>query len=276
MPPHPGSAKTRDVTTIEAGRLRAIAAELCRAGCAAAGDEAAELLAAAGPDAVRLAQLVERRRTGEPLAWLTGSVSFCGETVLVAPGVYVPRPQSEALTRAAVARLPDHGVAVDLCTGCGAIAVVLARRRPRARVVATEIDATAVACAGANGVEVIEGDLAAGLPPGLARRVDVVTAVVPYVPTDELRLLPRDVVAFEPRRALDGGPDGTIYLAGAALAAARLLRPGGSLLVEIGGDQAALLEPLLAELGYRGIEVLTDAEGDPRALCCRLSAGQSG
>ena len=113
--------------------------------------------------------------------------------------------------------------------------------------------------------------MAAGLPAALAGRVDVVTAVAPYVPAGELRLLPRDVVAFEPRRALDGGADGTMHLARAAVAAERLLRPGGSLLLELGGDQAGLLGPLLAEYGYRETELLTDEEGDPRGLVCRYA-----
>ena len=268
----PGSAHTRgaklEPPAFDA-RLPAVAARLRQAGCIAAEREAAELLAAAAADTARLAELVERRSAGEPLAWLTGSVRFCGETVLVAPGVYVPRPQSEPLARAAVARLTDGGTAVDLCTGSGAIAVVLAQRRPTARVVATEIDPLAVGCARVNGVEVFEGDMAAGLPATLAGRVDVVTAVVPYVPTGELRLLPRDVVAFEPRRALDGGADGTVHLARAAVVAARLLRPGCSLLLELGGDQARLLEPVLAAHGFRDTELLTDEEGDPRALICR-------
>ena len=117
--------------------------------------------------------------------------------------------------------------------------------------------------------------MAAGLPAALAGRVDVVTAVVPYVPSGELRLLPRDVVAFEPHRALDGGADGTVHLARAAVAAARLLRPGGSLLLELGGDQAGLLGPLLAEHGYLETELLTDEEGDPRGLLCRYAGLRS-
>ena len=97
----------------------------------------------------------------------------------------------------------------------------------------------------------------------------MVTAVVPYVPSDELRLLPRDVVAYEPRRALDGGADGTDLLARAVAESAPLLRPGGSLLLELGGREADLLEPLLAENGYRDVRRLYDEEGDPRGLACR-------
>jgi release factor glutamine methyltransferase len=249
--------------------LERTTAQLRGVGCIAAEDEAAELVEVAGGDAARLRELVARRSTGEPLAWLIGSVRFCGETVLVHPGVYVPRWQSEPLALEAAARLPEHGLAVDLCTGAGAIAVMLTRRRPLARVVATEIDPLAVACARANGIEVFLGDMAANLPDALTGQVDVVTAVVPYVPTGELRLLPRDVIAYEPRRALDGGEDGTLFLSLAALEAEPLLRPGGSLLLELGGNEADLLRPVLAENGYRDVKLLFDEEGDLRALFCR-------
>jgi release factor glutamine methyltransferase len=243
--------------------------ELRAAGCIAAEEEAAELVEVAGGDAEQLRALVARRCSGEPLAWLVGSVRFCGETVFVHPGVYVPRWQSEPMVLEAAARLPEHGLAVDLCTGAGAIAVVLAHRRPFARVVASEIDPLAAACARANGVEVFEGDMAETLPAGCIGTFDVVTAVVPYVPSGELHLLPRDVMAYEPRRALDGGEHGTRFLFQAALEAAVLLRPGGSLLLELGGNQADLLEPVLADSGYEDIELLVDEEHDLRALSCR-------
>jgi release factor glutamine methyltransferase len=247
-------------------------AQLRQAGCIAAEEEAAELVRAAGGDAERLRELVLRRCSGEPLAWLVGAVRFCGETVLVQPGVFVPRPQSERLALEGVARLPERGLAVDLCTGAGAIAVVLARRRPQARVVASEIDPLAVACARSNGVEVFASDMAANLPGWLSGRVDIVTAVVPYVPTGELRLLPRDVLAFEPLRALDGGEAGTVFLTRAVREAAALLRPGGSLLLELGGDEGDLLRPVLAEKGYSDVEILVDEEDDPRALLAVFAA----
>jgi len=251
------------------GDLERTAARLTAAGCVAAEEEAAELVDVAGRDRDRLAELVARRCSGEPLAWLTGTVHFCGETVLVHPGVYVPRWQSEPLALEAAARLPECGVGVDLCTGSGAVAVVFARRRPGARVVATEIDPVALRCARANGIEVFEGDMAANLPVELTGRVDVVTAVVPYVPTADLLLLPRDVTAYEPRGALDGGTDGTLFLVRAAREAAPLLRPGGSLLLELGGEEAELLGPTLSENGYGDVELLMDEDHDVRALVCR-------
>ncbi len=239
------------------------------AGCVAAEEEALELTQLANGDAARLGDLLRRRCAGEPLAWLVGSVRFCGEKVVVHPDVYVPRWQSEPMALEAVTRLAPHGVAVDLCTGAGAIAVVIGARRPGARVVATDNDARAVTSARANGVETYEGDLAAPLGDDLTGSVDVVTAVVPYVPTEALHLLPRDVLAFEPRHALDGGPGGMTVLVRVVVAAATLLRPGGSLLLELGATQADQLEPVLADNAYRDVELLVDEDGDLRALACR-------
>lgn len=256
------------------GPLHEVTGALRRAGCVAAEDEAEELVQAAGPDpagrdAGRLAAMVARRCTGEPLAWIVGTAPFCGLRVAVHPGVYVPRPQTEAMARWAVRCLPPGGTAVDLCTGSGAVAVVLARARPGAAVLATEADPVAAACARANGLTVLDGDLDAPLPPSLAGSVDVVTAVVPYVPTPELHLLPRDVLAHEPRAALDGGPDGCALLRRAVAAGARLLRPGGWLVLELGGDQAGLLAPDLAAAGFGPAAVLRDEDGDDRAVAAR-------
>jgi release factor glutamine methyltransferase len=124
----------------------------------------------------------------------------------------------------------------------------------------------AVACALRNGVPASEGDLDEPLPYALRARVDLMTAVVPYVPTEELRLLPRDVLAHEPRPALDGGSGGTLVLVRAAGAADRWLRPGGSLLLELGGDQAADMTAMLTYLGFTDIRTHADADGQDRAI----------
>ena len=163
---------------------------LAQAGFIAADEEADELLACAAGDGDRLREIVHRRLNGEPLAWITGSISFCGLEVRIAPGVYVPRWQSEPLARRAVERLPANGVAIDLCTGAGAIAKVLASERPKARVVASDLDERSCACAAANGVEVCRGDLFGPLPRALEGHVDLVVGVVPYVPTRALRFWP--------------------------------------------------------------------------------------
>jgi release factor glutamine methyltransferase len=244
----------------------ALVLTLADAGFLAAAEEADALIARAAGDPALLETLLRRRLSGEPLAWITGAAVFCGLRIGVAEGVYVPRWQSEPLALRASRRLPVRGVAVDLCTGSGAVAAVLAARRPRARVVATEIDGRAVECARANGVEVHRGDLFAPLPEALAGSVDVVVGVVPYVPTPELGLLQRDTLAFESRRSYDGGRDGTVLLRRAIQGAPRFLRAGGALLLELGGGQADALGAQLAALGYVDVALLRDAEGDVRGI----------
>ena len=241
------------------------------AGCVAAAEETDELVRAA-PDERRLRAMVDRRRTGEPLAWITGSTVFCGEAVVVDPGVYVPRWQSEPLAVEAAHLLPERGCGVDLCTGSGAIAVVMQSTRPDALVVATELDAAAARCARRNGVTVFEGDLDAPLPDELASQVDVMAGVLPYVPTDALRFLPRDTLDFEPRVALDGGPGGLDFVSRAVHHSRRWVKPGGWLLLEIGGDQVAAACRMFATSGYGTVRVLEDGDGDPRGICGRQLA----
>lgn len=243
-----------------------LAAVLSRAGFISAEEEADELLARAAGDVEMLDSLVARRLTGEPLAWITGRASFCGLEIRVDPGVYVPRWQSEPLARRAIERLPINGSAVDVCTGTGAIARTLLTNRPRARVVASDIDQRAVACATANGVEVYLGDLFAPLPRALHGRVDVVVGVVPYVPTPALPRLQRDTFTFETSLAYDGGPDGTAILRRVLTDARRFLRRGGALLLELGGGQATVLSDVLARRGYVDVSVLVDEDRDVRGI----------
>ncbi len=248
---------------------RAVTDRLARAGCVAAEDEAAWLLAAAS-DGPTLARWVARRERGEPLAWIVGRVEFLGTPLRVDPGVYVPRPQSEGLAQRAVEVLAPTGTAVDLCTGSGAVAAHLRARRPDATVVATDLDPGAARCARANGVPALVTDLDAAMAD---RTVDLVTAVAPYVPTDALRVLPADVTRHEPRRALDGGDDGLDVLRRLVHGAARVLRPGGWLLVEAGGEQDRGLAPALSGAGFATADPWRDEDGDLRGVAARLRAG---
>ncbi len=255
---------------LEPGRrrldLQALTAALQAAGFVAADEEADLLLAAAGSDAGRLDALAARRLAGEPLAWITGTTTFCGLRIHVSPGVYVPRPHTEQLARRAAHRLPTTGLAVDVCTGSGAVAAVLAAQRPGARVLATDVDAGAVACARRNGVDARRGDLLAPLPDDLAGRVDVIVAACPYVPTPELRLLQRDTFTFETRLAYDGGPDGTALVRRVIAAAPPLLRAGGALLLELGAGQPDLLTADLRRHGFVAADTLADEDGDVRGI----------
>jgi release factor glutamine methyltransferase len=246
-----------------------IVSVLARGGCVAPAEEAEALFRASSEGVGGIDELVARRLQGEPLAWITGSVLFCGVRILVDPGVFVPRPHTKPMAQRAVALLPAAGIGVDLCTGSGAVAAVLCSAHPRATVVAIDIDPLAVACARRNGVNALVGDLDESLPPSLRGRVDVMTAVVPYVPTEELAFLPRDVLANEPRRALDGGPRGTRLLGRAAEAAARWLCPGGSVLLELGGDQAGEVAAAFERVGLSGIRVHRDGDGQERAIEAR-------
>ena len=242
------------------GRLRA-------AGCVAAQEEADELLAGV-PDTATLQKWVSRREAGEPLAWITGTVRFCGHRVRVDPGVYVPRIQSEELAGRAASLLPTHGWAVDLCTGSGAIAVHLMAAVPTASVIGVDFDLRSAICARGNGVRAVVADLARPLR---ARSFDVVTAVAPYVPTGDLHLLPADVQRYEPRRSLDGGHDGLDLVRRIVTSAARILRPGGWLLTELGGDQQDTLGPALAASGFALVHPWFDEDGDLRGVAAQAA-----
>ncbi len=249
--------------------VAAAVARLAAAGCVAAPEEAAAFLSAA-PDELTLEAWLQRREQGEPQPWITGTVVFCGLRLHVTPGVFVPRAQTQDLARRAAALLPEQGCAVDLCTGIGAIAAHLRAQVPTSHVVGVDVDPRAAACARRNGVPAVAADLAAPLRrPGPA--VDVVTAVAPYVPTDELEVLPSDVQRYEPRHALDGGADGLALVRRVVAEASRLLRRDGWLLLEVGGDQDQVLAPTLATHGFDVAEAWYDDDGDLRGVAARAT-----
>ncbi len=249
-------------------RLRAVADRLAAAGCVAPAQEAA-LLVAGVADGAGIEARVARRERGEPLAWITGSISFCGRVLHVDPGVYVPRAQTEQLARRAAGLLGARGRALDLCTGAGAVARYLQAAVPSAGVVGVDLDPAAAACARRNGVPTLVGDLAE--PVRSRDGFDLVTAVAPYVPTDELRLLPADVVRYEPRLALAGGADGLDVVRRIVVAAAERLSPGGWLVLEVGGDQDEVLSPTLAAQGFDQVAPWWDEEGDLRGVAARVA-----
>jgi release factor glutamine methyltransferase len=207
------------VTDSVVERLRA-------AGCVFAEDEARLL---GGRE-----DLITRRCAGERLEHVLGWVDFGGLRLAIDPGVFVPRPQTVALAQAAADARP--AIALDLFSGCGAIAAVIADRNPAARVVACELRVTG--CLRRNVAEVHESDVDDGVPVDVEGRVDVLTANVPYVPTGELEYVPHD---GEPDLALDGGADGLDWLRRVIDVAPRWLRPGGTLLVEAARHQLTAL-----------------------------------
>ncbi len=191
-------------------------------------------------------QWIDRRADGSPLPYLTGRVEFYGLEFAVTPDVLIPRPETETLVDLALQRRP--GVVVDVGTGSGCIAVALAAHLPRVLVYATDLSAAALRVAAANvrrhglwdRVRLVQADL---LCP-LRGPVDLVVSNPPYVADEERPSLPRSVRRHEPRLALDGGRDGLAVMRRLLASAPRILRRGGSLLVEIGaarGEAAAAL-----------------------------------
>jgi len=243
-----------------------VAARLAAAGCVAAEEEATVFLAAV-PDGATLEAWLRRREQGEPPAWIIGTIRFGGRTLRIVSGVYVPRPQTEELARRAASLLPANGLAVDLCTGSGAVAAHLAAAVPTAAVIGVDVDPLAAACARSNGVVALVADLAT--PFGPAARFDAMTAVAPYVPTDAIDLLPADSQVHEPRVALDGGTDGLDLVRRVIAAASTHLRPGGWLLTEVGGDQDELLAPDLAAAGFDHAVAWADEDGDLRGIAAQ-------
>ena len=199
--------------------------------------------------------MVDRRVAGLPLEQVIGWAEFCGLRIAVGPGVFVPRRRTEFLVRQAAASARPRDIVVDLCCGAGAIGAALAASVSGLEVHAVDVDPAAVACARRNlegfGGLVYEGDLFDPLPQTLRGRVAIIVANVPYVPSDEVRLLPAEARVHEPRVALDGGPDGLDVLRRVAAGAPHWVAPGGHLLIETSGGQASRAVSAFAAGGLR-------------------------
>jgi len=218
------------------------------------------------PSAEALAvELARQRASGRPFQYVTGRAGFRYLELLVGPGVFIPRPETETVAEIAMKKLPHEGILVDVGTGSGAIALSVAHERPDAMVFATESSPEALAWAEKNrsalGLEVnmVRCDLLSGLSPELRSNVDVVVSNPPYVPVSERSLLPADVVEHEPHEALfalEGGIDVIERIARDALS---WLRPGGWLVLEIGHDQGNLVRSVLETIGYEELLVSLDS-----------------
>ncbi|MFH9392185.1 putative protein N(5)-glutamine methyltransferase [Streptomyces sp. NPDC017556] len=224
---------------------------LRRAGCVFA-EEEARLLHEAAASVDELSSLVERRAAGLPLEHVLGWADFRGRRFVVDAGVFVPRRRTEFLVAQAAALAPGRAVVVDLCCGSGALGAALASASDTAELHACDVEPAAVRCARRNIGDlghVYEGDLFAPLPVTLRGRVDVLLANVPYVPSDDVELLPAEARVHEPRVALDGGGDGLDLMRRVAAEAPRWLAPGGSLLVEASERQRDTAGDILRAAG---------------------------
>jgi len=227
------------------------------AGCVFAEDEA-ELLIAAAPAASDLARLVAQRVEGLPLEQVLGWAEFCGLRMVIDPGVFVPRRRSEFLVRQAADVARPGAVVVDMCCGSGAVGAALAAVQ-RIELHAADIDPVAVQCARRNvDGNVYQGDLYEPLPVTLRGCVDVLVANAPYVPTDEIALMPPEARLYEPQVALDGGVDGLDIQRRVVVGAPFWLAPAGTLLIETSDRQAARTAEFVARAGMQPRVVRSD------------------
>ncbi len=217
----------------------------------------------------RYRTLVGQRALRIPLQHLVGSAAFGPLTLAVGPGVFIPRPETEALLQWAHAvPVPVDGLIVDLCTGSGALALALATYRPDVRVIAVEQSGDALRYARANvagsQVQLIQADVTAPDVLGeLAGSVDLVVSNPPYIP--EGADLEPEVADHDPHAALFGGPDGMAVIAPIVDLVARLLRPGGQVGVEHDDTTSAATVDLFGAAGvFTDITARRDLAGRHR------------
>jgi release factor glutamine methyltransferase len=233
----------------------------------------AQLAAHSGrvPDAAQRARFlewVERRRAGEPVAYLVGTREFYSLPFKVTPAVLIPRPETELLVEAALEQIPRDapcGV-LDLGTGSGCVAIAIAKERPLARVTATDVSSAALALARENAaahrvsIELVESDWFAALE---RRRYELIVSNPPYVADGDPHLEEGDV-RFEPRTALAAGANGLDAIEAIVERAGAHLAPGGMLWLEHGYRQGACARVLLAAHGFAQVATRRDLAGHER------------
>ena len=226
--------------------------------------------------ATAFAALVQRRRAGEPVAYITGSRGFWSLELEVSPATLIPRVETELLVELALERLPQAASSrvADLGTGSGAIALAIARERPRAHVVATDASAAALAVARRNAerlgianVTFMQGDW---LDPLADHRFDVIVSNPPYIEADDPHLAQGDL-RFEPASALASGHDGLDDIRRIVADARAHLEPGGWLMMEHGWNQGDAVRAVLEAAGYRDVFTACDLEERDR-----VSGGRRG
>lgn len=225
---------------------------------------------------LHLGRYLHERLLGKPTQYITGRQEFFGRSFRVTPDVMIPRPETEHVVETALDVAREAGVIVDAGAGSGAIAITLALESA-ARVIATDISAAALDVAAGNArklgaaVAFLRCDLCDALPPGCA---DLLASNPPYVPRSERESLQREVRDFEPHVALFGGETGLDFYERLVQEGARILRPDGWLVLELGIRQLEAVRAMLGS-GWSEIRVIDDLAGLPRVLAARYSPGQA-
>ena len=272
--------------------LRALSAELAAAGVPDADVDASLLLShitgqnplnlrldswsqVSAADESAFRSLCEKRMTRTPLQYLTGVQSFLGRDFHVDERVLIPRPETELLAERAIEVLKGHPAptALDMCCGSGCLAVSLSLGAPQAEVHAADLSegALAVTCMNAERlgarITLHQGDLFAALPEPLI--FDVIVSNPPYIPAADCLELQAEVLR-EPMMALDGGADGYDFYRRIAQEAPKRLNPGGTLLMEVGYDQAENVMRLCEAAGLTRVAIHKDYQHIPRIVEARL------
>lgn len=222
--------------------------------------------------------LITRRVSREPLQYILGTQEFCGLEFTVNPAVLIPRPETQLLVEYVTQRIcaDQPATIVDVCTGSGCIAVSIARMRPHARVIATDLSGPALNVARQNAIRLgvgeritwLEGDLLGPLAEQkLEGQVDVIVSNPPYIPELDWTTLQPEVKLFEPRSALVAGPQGTELHERLLWEASRYLSLGGAVIMEIGAGQARAMRRIVERTpGYRFHRLVLDEAGLERMV----------
>ena len=223
-----------------------------------------------------LTELMQRRMRGESVARIIGEREFYGLAFTLNAATLEPRPETELLVDLALNALPQAGRLLDLGTGTGCIPIAILANRPDASAVATDLSALALAAARHNAerhavadrLELLHGSWFEPLSAD-QRKFDLIVSNPPYITSAVVETLAPEVKDFDPRLALDGGPDGLAPYRIIAAGAAGYLTPTGAVLVEIGYDQGQAVSALFEAAGYTQIAVHQDLNGLDRLVSAR-------
>jgi release factor glutamine methyltransferase len=224
-------------------------------------------------DVVYFAEAIERRATGEPAQYITGSQDFYGRTFRVTPDVLIPRPETELLVEAALQVVDAQSSICDVGTGSGCIAITLLCERREARAMASDVSAAALEIARQNArelgvedrIEFLLSDRFSEMDPAL-HQFDLIVSNPPYVSAGMLPGLQREVRDHEPRVALSPGTDGLSVIRRLINEAPPFIRGDGHLMMEIGFDQGEAVQHLIDGRVWRLREILPDLQSIPRIV----------
>lgn len=235
-----------------------------------------------GSEMDRLSALVERRLSGVPLAHISGRQHFLGLEMLAGSDALIPRKETELLARTAVdvgrqvSAIQNDVLVVDVCTGCGNVALAIAYHVAASRVYAADLSEEAVSLARKNAEQLGLADRTDFLSGDLLRpfdderfhgKVDLLTCNPPYISSAKVPLMASEIASHEPRLAFDGGPFGVAILMRLLEEAPRYVRQGGWLAFEVGLGQGPTLAKRMEKSGrFSGVQSLTDSRGEVRVL----------